>query len=439
MRRFVRLMAGAAAAATVTALVVAPAAMADPPSGKTVHNFDLSGIGSDTTESLFNQFSQDHNAAQRAAHKADSATSPFLYSWDATNPTTEAIGDSINLKKGCAAFPRPDGSSAGIVALTTLNKSDGTVGTGKSKRQTFCIDYVRSARNRATTDPPYSKGGLAFITLAGDAVTYATQPGSNAPANLTTAQLFQIYTCSVPAKGGNPANNWADLGGKKGPIKAFIPQTGSGIRTSFLSAIGIASGGSPGTCVSDGSTKKNPGGVLQQNEGTNVLLNKDKPDVIFPFSVGKYLAEVYHSAKCLTHFCNVVTSGPNKGKVCLPSKTQNAFGCDNHGTLVLNSINGTAPTSPFPLPKASACGTKCPVINTKFTALFNLTQYIVVPFSTTKGSVNGIAPYLVPFFGPNGFVCTSKVAKADLINYGFRVFGKGSAGGHSITKCGDTH
>jgi len=67
MRRFVGLMAGAAAAATVTALAMAPVAMADPPSGKTVHNFDLSGIGSDTTESLFNQFSQDYNAPSRAA------------------------------------------------------------------------------------------------------------------------------------------------------------------------------------------------------------------------------------------------------------------------------------------------------------------------------------------------------------------------------------
>ena len=63
----------------------------------------------------------------------------------------------------------------------------------------------------------------------------------------------------------------------------------------------------------------------------------------------------------------------------------------------------------------------------------------MVPFSTTKGSVNGIAPYLVPFFGPSGFACTSKIAKTDLANYGFRVYGKGSAGGHSITKCGDTH
>ena len=212
MRRFVRLMAGAVAAASVAALTMAPAAMADPPSGKTVHNFDLSGIGADTTQSLFDQFSEDYNAGQAAAHKADSASNPYLYSWDATNPTTQAIGDSINLKKGCAALPRPDGSSAGVVALTTLNKSDGTVGTGKNKRQTFCIDYVRSARNRATTDPPYSKGGLAFITLAGDAVTYATQPGSAAPSNLTTAAAVRHLHLQVHQLGPGRRQERSDQG-----------------------------------------------------------------------------------------------------------------------------------------------------------------------------------------------------------------------------------
>ena len=109
--------------------------------------------------------------------------------------------------------------------------------------------------------------------------------------------------------------------------------------------------------------------MLQQNEGANVSSTRTRPDVIVPFSVGKYLAEVYHSAKCLNHFCKPVTAGTDNGKSCLPSKTQNAFGCDDHGTLVLNSINHTAPTTPFPLPKPSA-STTSPVINKNFTALF---------------------------------------------------------------------
>src|ERR1700683_532303 len=298
MRKYAKLLAGAATAATVTPMAMAPAAMADPPSGTTVHNYDVVGVGADTTQSVFDQLSFNYDAAQAAAHKKDSASNPYLYSFDATNPLTGVIGDSVTLKHGCKAIPRPDGASAGIAALTAENASDGTVGKGKSKRTTFCIDYARSARNRSASDPIYGKGGVAFIALAGDAITYTTQPGSNAPSNLTPAQLFDIYTCK--------ATTWSGVGvkGAKGKqtIKAYIPQSGSGIRSSFLTAIGFPSGAAPGTCVSDLANKKNPGGRLEQNQGVNVALNTDKANVIFPYSVAKYLAQVYHSAKCLTHF-----------------------------------------------------------------------------------------------------------------------------------------
>lgn len=428
MRKPLMLLAGAAAAVTVAATAMAPA-LADPPTHAAVHNFDLVGIGADTTESLFNQLSVDYNASQVAAHHPDSASNPFLYSWDATNPTTQAIQDPITLKSGCASLARPDGSSAGIGTLTAENAKDGTVGSGASKRTTFCVDFARSARDRSTSDPIYGKGGVAFIALGGDAITYATQPGSAAPKSLTTHQLFEIYTCTV--------TNWKQVGGKSAPIHAFIPETGSGIRTSFLTAIGIPSGGSPGACVSDEATKKDPAGNLQQNEGVNVQLNKDKPDVIVPYSVAKYLAQTYHSAKCLLAFCKVETSGASKGLVCVPKKGQDQFGCDAHGTLVLNKINGTAPATPFPLPKPG--GVKVPTLNPGFTALFDITQYAVVSFSTAAGSSNGVAPYLRQFFGPHGWLCSNKTAKTDLTNYGFRVFGPGTSNGHSITACGDTH
>ncbi len=427
MRTPLMLLAGAAAAVTVAATALTPA-MADPAPHATVHNFDLVGVGADTTESLFDQLSVDYNASQVIAHHPDSSSNPFLYSWDATNPTTQAIQDPIVLKKDCSSIARPDGASAGIAALTAENAKDGTVGTGPSKRTTFCIDFARSARDRSASDPLYGKGGVAFIALAGDAITYATQPNSAAPKNLTTHQLFEIYTCQV--------TNWSKVGGKNAPIHAFIPETGSGIRTSFLTAVGITSG-IPGGCVSDVSTKKDPEGTLQQNEGVNVQLNKDKPDVIVPYSVAKYLSQTYHSAKCLLAFCKIETSGSSKGLVCVPKKGQDQFGCDAHGTLVLNKINGTAPATPFPLPKPG--GAKVPTLNAGFTALFDITQYAVVSFSTAAGSSNGVASYLRQFFGPHGWLCTNKTAKTDLANYGFRVFSHGTATGHSFTACGDTH
>jgi hypothetical protein len=77
-------------------------------------------VGSDTDESLFDQFSGDYNAMLK------SATAVQQYSFDATNPVTGAEGDLIVTKPGCSAIARPDGSSAGITAFdANVKTSDG--------------------------------------------------------------------------------------------------------------------------------------------------------------------------------------------------------------------------------------------------------------------------------------------------------------------------
>jgi hypothetical protein len=65
------------------------------------------------------------------------------------------------------------------------------------------------------------------------------------------------------------------------------------------------------------------------------------PDAVFPYSIGKYIAEKDHSAKCFNSGCAAATGGANKGLVCKPHGAQNLFGCDTHGTMVLRSIDGT--------------------------------------------------------------------------------------------------
>ena len=209
---------------------------------------DATGVGSDTIQNVLDQFAADYNPTV-------SATSTHIYSWDATNPLTGAIGDSIAEKTGCSSIPRPDGSSAGITQLATFQKTH----DGKF----FCSSFARSSRARASTDPAFAPGGIAFVDLAGDAVTWSAQATTNAPATLTTAQLAAIYNCTD--------TNWSQVGGKNAPIHAFIPQSGSGTRSFFLGAIGIAT---PGSCVSDDN------GTLQENEGVNPLLND--PDAIVP-------------------------------------------------------------------------------------------------------------------------------------------------------------
>jgi ABC-type phosphate transport system substrate-binding protein len=376
MRILSKLVTGAAMAAAAITLAAAPA-LADPPAGVTPRASDVVGVGSDTIQNLLDQFSHDFNASHR--------TGPKLYSWDATNPKTGAIHDNIRFKAGCSIQPRPNGSSEGITAVKT--NAGGTTGRHP------CEDFARSSRDRAAGDPGFSTGGLAWVTLAGDAVTWSTQAVTNAPVRLSPAQITGIYQCRF--------TNWRQVGGKNAPIKAFIPQTGSGTRAFFLKAIGLTT---PGACVSDGNN------LLEENEGTNRVLHN--PNAIFPYSIGKFIAEKFHSAKCLNSSCT-----PVRGVQCRPGRGQNLFGCDTHGTMVLHPINRTPPT----------LGTgKNTRINPIFIHQFTRTLFEVVRFASTS---DHIPANLEPFFGARGWVCTNATAKADLLNYGFVV----------LSTCGHTH
>lgn len=368
MRTLKKLLVGAAVVASATAMAVGPA-LADPINGSgkpvTPKETDVVGVGSDTIQNLLDQFAFDYNKSH--------SSGTHLYSWDATNPKTGVIGDNIVVKSGCAKMPRPDGSSAGIATLAANAKT-------KDKKH-FCVDYARSSRPRASTDPSKGPGGIVFVALAKDAVTFATNSTTNAPGNLTTAQLAAIYSCTD--------TNWSQVGGKNAPINAQLPQTSSGTRAFFLAAIGVAT---PGPCVNS---------TAEENEGVNKVLKG--PNVIFPFSIGKYIAEKFHSAKCTNSAC---TGSP----ACHPTKTQNKFGCDSHGSMVLRNINGTKPTT--------GTGAKT-VINSKFTAKFVRTVFIVVRWAKTK---DNIPKYLEPFFSSaknKGWTCSNKTARTDMINYGF--------------------
>ncbi len=380
MRTLTRLIVGAATAAAAVAMAAAPA-LADPNPGTVPKPANVVAVGSDTIQNVYDQFSHDYNASH---------TANKLYSWDATNPKTGAVGDSIVTKSGCAAIPRPDGSSAGITALTTENATT----SGHP-----CMDMARSSRDRSPTDPPYAKGGIAFVDLAGDAVTWAANSTTNAPANLTTAQLVKIYECTD--------TNWSQVGGKSGTIKAFLPQSGSGTRAFFLTALG---GGvtpiTPGPCVSSPTT-------LEENEGVNPLLAG--PDTIFPYSIGKWIAEADHSATCFNKTCTANSSG----KVCAPKSGQNLYGCNTHGTMVLQKLNGTAPTT------GSGTSQK---ISAGFSKAFVRTLFEVVPYATS--TTDHIPAYLEPFIGHKGWICANATARTDLLDYGFIL--------HDST-CGNTH
>jgi ABC-type phosphate transport system substrate-binding protein len=366
MRKWIKLVTGATAIASVTALAIAPA-MADPINshGRSVtpKASDIVTVGSQTDQYLFDQLSVDYNRAfpKRAQ----------FYSWDALN--AKGVDNNIVTKAGAAPIVRPNGSGAGVSALI-LNAKIGKY---------YAIDVARSSSPRSSTSPPKAKGGVVFVALAKDAVTYATNTGSNAPDNLTTADLTAIYNCT--------ATKWNQVGGTSdATIDAQLPPTTSGTRKFFLAQIGVTA---PGSCVNSapGESATTPpptGNVPEENEGTSKFLQGK--NVIFPYSVGAWIEQVYHS------------SGKNK----------NEFGVDDHGKLQLRDLNRTAPTT--------GRGAKT-VINSRFTPDFIRTLYDVVRWASTP---DNIPAYLEPIFASahartSGWICSSKVAQQAILDYGF--------------------
>jgi ABC-type phosphate transport system substrate-binding protein len=346
---------------------------------------DVVGSGSNTISYLFDQYSLNYNAALLKAHKKDSQTTsckkdptPFFYSWDALQNAAATTAANIVSKPGCTAAPRPNGSSDGIAAL-----SDNV--TVRKHKSDFCWDFARSSRARKTTDPT----DVTFVPLALDNVTYATVKGSDAPSNLTTADLTEIYNCTV--------TNWdAFPGGKDAAIDPVLPQAGSGTLAFFEAAIGITT---PGTCVDQDQG-------LEENEGVNPIFSgSTAKNIIVPFSAGKWIAQAFHSPTCSNRKCPADSTGVFI-KCNNPKKGQNDFGCDVNGDVVLNDINGTSPTT--------GSGSKT-VLNPKFTVDFVRALYAVV-----RGT-NSIPKYLQPFFGrtDKNSLCNKTNQKTLIPAYGF--------------------
>lgn len=405
-----KLIAAAVLAAAATAIAAVPA-VADPINGDgkpvTPRASDLVGFGTDTTAGVFNQLSLDYNKTIRAS-------APHLYSWNAANPKTGDVHDLVRPKTGCSEAPRPYDSSQAI--LGSGRDPLGLTANTRSQSDTFCSDFARSSLGREGPDEQGGPGGVQFLPFALDAVTYATNAKTNAPAELSTTQLAEIYTCAV--------RNWRRVGGSNAPIDAQLPQVNSGTREQFLTVLGAGKPITPGPCV-DNAGQESPGNLPEQNEGVNKYLQG--PNVIYPYSVSAYIAEAYHSAKCLVTSC-----APVKGVICRPRRGQNRFGCDTRGNMVLHMINKTAPTVPFPLPKT--CGKAgCPTLNRRFTPAFVRKLFIVVRW--TAGTPGDIPGYLERLFGPQGYVCSTLTAHTDLRHYGFMPLAPAfTADGPSILK-----
>ncbi len=395
MRIMRSLIAVSAVAVATTALAVAPA-MADPVNShyKAVkpNPWDIVAVGSETTTYLVDQLAHNYDATL----KKSTPSTPFLYSWDAVPPNNPLDTTStITPKTGCPTTARPDGSSAGISAVA--GNTDGSVkwtyhyttGKGKHKKKhtekgtSPCFNFARSSRAREATDPAFSPGGISFVALAEDAITYATTSNSNAPADLTTADLTNIFNCTYTQWNQIPGNS----SGSSATIDPILPQAGSGTLSTWVADLGLGSSSEP-TC----STITQPN-APEENEGTSpdfLVDGSPNPNVIYPFSIGSYVSQEFHSPACGSK----------------PTGSENHFGCDETGVLNLRSINGTAPTT------GSGTGT---TINPGFSGNFFRILYDVVPYAS---NASHIPSEYAKFLGPKGYFCQTAQQKV-LRDYGY--------------------
>ena len=359
-----RSIALAATALAVLGLGVG-SALADPAS--TPPDASIVAVGSDTLTPLYDQFSADYNAT--------SPTLP-LYSFDATG--TSPIQPKQD--SACADITRPNGSSAGISAVSTSPSFTDSGGVSGN-----CMDIARASRQLVATDPV----NMAQDVIAQDLITYSTTTAegatSNVPSNLTFLDLKAIFNCNaslISSSFPDAPVTENEIGGVgTDTVVAVIPQSGSGTRSSWATDLGF-SNSNPPSCVVNGTFQ---GTGIEENEGTNAIFtSSEAPDIVFPYSAGDYVC-FNDTGKCGEAFDSAV--------------------------LALNEIQGTAPlTGTAPNQTINVKG---------FFPIFvrNLNSDFVT------NDVSPFVPaYLQPLLGSGkgtGWVCTNSTAQKDITSFGF--------------------
>jgi ABC-type phosphate transport system substrate-binding protein len=365
-------------------------ALADPPTGTVPGLTSIVGV---SCNPLFSGSPTENSTGSLVADY--NATDPpnKLYCWDSVNPTTGASGGTIVTKGSSSSdttcsITRPDGSSAGITAL----EADGMDGSY------YCIDFAVSERPPEPTDP----NTIAFVAQAGYAITWASPESSGVtspvPSTLTIGDLVDIYLCND--------TNWDDFGGgTSAPIVPVLPQSGSGIRVTFLLALGAADGLAPGTQLTPGSCVVNGiaanGDLIEDNTGLTAgntdqfgtTATSTTVDDIFPYSIADYIAQ------------GPLTDG-------VGGHASSIWG---HGDLALHEMTTNGGTVEAPTTTNSSGQ---PIINRSFEPQLQAILYVV-----TRNAGTAAAPAmpanLQPIFGSSGWVCKNATAQADILSYGF--------------------
>jgi ABC-type phosphate transport system substrate-binding protein len=282
---------GVAGAAALMLGLAAPSASADYAPSRN----DVVGVGSDTVQYAIDFLADGDFLADAGYNGAGNKNK--LVNFDATPDANArlaygAAGTGPNCAPGTGKTPGTGNQNtthtdtpcilnptlvlrSGKVPVTRVNGS----GAGKNAiladtTSPFQIDFTRSSSTYGTL--PAGSPQLDSIQLGTDNLAILSSSTTNAVA-LNTAQLAVIYSCGGTGTGG--ATFWDDprIGGSSHTlIKPLIPQVGSGTRSTFLGAIGLA----------DVSSACNVA-TVEENDPEAIDASGSPADAIEPMSSGR--------------------------------------------------------------------------------------------------------------------------------------------------------
>ena len=335
-------------------VAIAGAAIAFPASAEPVSNSYVL-VGSDTLQDSTNALINGTNIT---------GTTVRVTSANTTLGSFDAFGSPlIQTKPGGAYFTRPAGSGAGVNALRA--SITGNAYGSPAKVITGQVDIARSSSgpgaNASTT------GLLSYVPYARDAVSYAYKGGTAAWATLDAATLKQVYECTLTTIDGVA-------------VTPRLPQSTSGTRSFFLSAIGVTT---PGACTNGTAT------TLPENDATVISAGE-----LIPFSVASWVAQANgatpsNSTSSAGALLGSAVSGQvpftGTGSSLVPSSgyyANTTFGRDTYLVVEYARINSADPK-----------------YDAKLAALVNPTGSSLTNFSalfTTPGAVKSKYGFLAP-------------------------------------------
>ena len=318
----------------------------------------------------------------------------------------KAIGsETVKTRSNMGAIPRFNGSSAGRDALyVALGRSstatvaiapnaDGSARTAVTVTTAQLAGAMDFARSSSGPSSATASGVVTYVPFAIDALTYATSPNSKIPsgiplgtdANTEEVSLKNIYKGNITKVITNSTTGAfiklaapdyeLGAGEASNTIKAYIPQSGSGTRSTFIGSTMIniteANISAGNTAALDvftpaGGTQKS----VQEHDGSAVA---NDPYALVAFSISQFVAQ-----------SNRVSTNRLYGAVVRPMAASN-------GGTVTNPTTGTAPNL---VTNPDWVGLKRTVYNIVPTALANATES------------NNIK---TTFVGTNSLVCRQKL------------------------------